>query len=55
MTSDYHRLGMDQQASYLKVRHALSESMSRLIEPSGNVRIAIAFDGQGDVGSAAIL
>ena len=55
MTSDYHRLGMDQQASYLKVRHTLGESMSRLIEPSGNVRIAIAFDGQGDVGSAAIL
>lgn len=55
MTSEYHRLGMDQQASYLKVRQALSESMSRLIEPSGNVRIAIAFDGQGGVGSAAIL
>ena len=55
MTSDYHRLGNDQQASYLKVRHALNESMSRLIDSSGNVRIAIAFDGQGNVGSAAIL
>lgn len=55
MTSDYHRLGNDQQASYLKVRDALNESMSRLIDPSGKVRIAIAFDGQGGVGSAAIL
>jgi len=55
MTSDYHRLGNDQQASYLKVRYALNESMSRLIDPSGNVRIAIAFDCQGNVGSAAIL
>lgn len=55
MTSDYHRLGNDQQGSYLKVRHALNESMSRLIDPSGNVRIAIAFDGQGNVDSAAIL
>jgi len=55
MTSDYHRLGNDQQASYLQVRHALNASMSRLIDPSGNVRIAIAFDGQGGVGSAAIL
>ncbi|WP_267102818.1 hypothetical protein [Xanthomonas sacchari] len=55
MTSDYHRLGKDQQASYLHARHALNESMSRLIEPSGNIRIAIAFDDQGGVGSAAIL
>jgi len=55
MTSDYYRLGNDQQASYLKLRHALNESMSRLIDPNGNVRIAIAFDCQGNVGSAAIL
>lgn len=55
ITSDYHRLGNDQQASYLKVRHTLNESISRLIDSNGNVRIAIAFDGQGNVGSAAIL
>ncbi|WP_448142693.1 hypothetical protein [Stenotrophomonas bentonitica] len=55
MTSDYHRLGNDQQASYLQVRRALDESVSRLIDASGKVRIAIAFNGQGGVGSAAIL
>jgi len=55
LSSDYHRTGNDQQADYLKLRSSLSESMSRLIDPSGNVRIAISFDGQGNVGSAAIL
>lgn len=55
MTSDYHRLGNDQQANYVQVRRALDEIVSRLIDPSGKVRIAISFDGQGGVGSAAII
>ena len=55
LSSDYHRIGNDQQASYLKLRNSLTDSMSRLIDPSGSVRVAIAFDSQGNVGSAAIL
>jgi len=55
LSFDYHRTGTDQQENYLKLRNSLTESMSRLIDPSGSVRVAIAFDGHGDVGSAAIL
>ena len=55
LSSDYHRSGNDQQAEYLSLRSSLAESMSRLIDPSGNVRIAISYDDQGNVGGAAIL
>jgi len=55
LSSDYHRSGNDQQAAYLALRSSLAESMSRLIDPSGNVRIAISYDDQGNVGGAAIL
>ena len=55
LSSDYHRSGNDQQAAYLALRTSLAESMSRLIDPSGNVRIAISYDDQGNVGGAAIL
>lgn len=55
LASDYHRSGNDQQTEYLALRSSLTESMSRLIDPSGNVRIAISYDGQGNVGGAAIL
>jgi len=55
LSSDYHRTGNDQQAHYLALRSSLSDSMSRLIDPSGNVRVAISFDDQGSVDSAAII
>jgi hypothetical protein len=55
LSSDYHRSGNDQQAEYLSLRSSLAESMSRLIDPSGNVHIAISYDDQGNVGGAAIL
>lgn len=55
LSSDYHRSGSDQQAEYLALRSSLADSMSRLIDPSGNVRIAISYDDQGNVGGAAIL
>lgn len=55
LSSDYHRTGNEQQHDYLTLRNSLVESMSRLIGPSGNVRIAISFDGKGVVSSAAVL
>ncbi|MBC3808104.1 hypothetical protein H8K52_12190 [Undibacterium seohonense] len=55
LSSDYHRSGNDQQAEYFALRSSLAESMSRLIDPSGNVRIAISYDDQGNVCGAAIL
>ncbi len=55
LSSEYHRAGNDQQADYLKLTISLAESRSRLIDPSGNVRIAISFDDQGNVDGTAIL
>ncbi len=55
LSSDYHRRGNEQQHDYLTLRNSLVESMSRLIDPSGNVRIAISFDGKGVVSRAAVL
>lgn len=55
LSSDYHRSGSDQQAEYLALRSSLAENMSRLIDRGGNVRIAISYDAQGNVGSAALL
>ncbi len=55
MASDYHRIGYEQQVNYLNLRNSINDSMSRLIDPSGNVRIAISFNGQGNVSNAAIL
>lgn len=55
LSSDYHRTGNDQQTHYLELRSSLSDSMSRLIDPSGNIRVAISFDDQGNVGGAAII
>lgn len=55
LSSDYHRSGSDQQTAYLNLRSSLSNSMSRLIDPSGDVRIAISYDNQGKVGGVAIL
>lgn len=55
LSSEYHRDGNDQQKHYLELRHSLSESMTRLIDPSGNIRVAISFDAQGNVGGAAII
>lgn len=55
LSSDYHRIANDQQANYLVLSTSLAESMSRLIDPSGNVRIAIAFDDKSNISSAAIL
>ncbi len=55
LSFDYHRTGNEQQHEYLTLRSSLVESMSRFIEPSGNVRIAMSFDGKGVVSSAAVL
>lgn len=55
LSSDHHRIGIDQQENYLSLRSSLTESMSRFIDKRGNVRIAISFDEQGVVDSAAIL
>lgn len=55
MASDYHRTGGDQQANYLKLRASLNESMARLIDEGGNVRIAISFDERGEVSGAALV
>ncbi|WP_447528440.1 hypothetical protein [Vreelandella sp. TE19] len=55
LSSDYHRSGNDQQIEYLALQSSLAESMSRFIDSSGNVRIAISYDDQGNVGGAAIL
>ncbi|WP_427773013.1 hypothetical protein [Comamonas thiooxydans] len=55
LSSDYHRSGNDQQTHYLALRSSLAENMSRFISPSGDVRIAISFDGHGNVGGAAIV
>lgn len=55
LSSDYHRSANDQQAEYLALRSSLAESISHLIDPSGNVHIAISYDDQGNIGSAAIL
>lgn len=55
LSFDYHRSGNDQQTEYLTLRSSLADSMLRLIDPSGNVRIAISYDDQGNVGGAAIL
>lgn len=55
LSSDYHRTGNDQQTHYLALRNSLAENMSRFIGPSGDVRIAISFDGHGNVGGAAIV
>ncbi|WP_438404744.1 hypothetical protein, partial [Aeromonas hydrophila] len=55
LSSDHHRIGIDQQENYLSLRSSLTESMSRFIDKRGNVRIAISFNEQGVVDSAAIL
>lgn len=55
LSSDYSRIGFDQQVDYATSRRLLSDSMSRLIDQDGNVRVAISFDDQGKVGGAAIL
>lgn len=55
LSSEYHRTGNDQQAEYLLLRNSLADSMSRFIDPNGNVHIAISYDEQGNVGGAAIL
>lgn len=55
LSSEYHRIGNDQQTHYLALRSSLSNSISHLIDPSGNVRIAISFDDQGNIDSAAII
>lgn len=55
LSSDYHRTGNDQQTNYLALRSSLAENMSRFIDQSGDVRIAISFDGHGNVGGAAIV
>lgn len=55
LSSDYHRTGNDQQTDYLALRSSLTDNMSRFIGPNGDVRIAISFDGHGNVGGAAIV
>lgn len=55
LSSDYHRTGNDQQGDYLALRSSLADNLSRFIGPNGDVRIAISFDGQGNVGGAAIV
>lgn len=55
LSSDYQRTANDQQAAYLGLQSSLDGSMSRLIDPNGNVRVAISFDDRGEVGGAAIL
>lgn len=55
LSYDYHRTGNDQQAEYLALRSNLAENMSRLIDSGGNVRIAMSFDSQGNIGRAAIV
>jgi hypothetical protein len=55
LSSDYQRTANDQQVTYLTLQRSLQESMSRLIDPSGNVHVAISFNGRGDVDGAAIL
>lgn len=55
LSYDYHRTGNDQQTDYLALRRSLTENMSRFIGPSGDVRVAISFDGHGNVGGAAIV
>ena len=55
LSSDYHRIGHDQQNKYLELRNSLYASMSRFIDPTGSVRVAIAFDGHGNVDKAAIV
>lgn len=55
LSSEYHRTGNDQQTEYLLLRNSLADSMSRFIDPNGNVHIAISYDEQGNVGGAAIL
>lgn len=55
ISSDYHRIANNQKADYIASRNLLAESMSRLIDPEGNVRVAISFDDHGNVGAAAIL
>ena len=55
LSSDYHRTGNDQQTDYLALRSSLADNMSRFIGPNGDVRIAISFDGHGNVGGAAIV
>lgn len=52
---DCYRTGHDQEAAYLELHSSLTESMSRLIDTNGNVRMAIAFDAEGAVGNVAIL
>lgn len=54
LSSDYHRTGHDQEDDYLTLRNSLVDSMSRLIGPNGNVRIAISFDGKGEVSSTSV-
>lgn len=55
LASEYERHAFDQQSSYLDLQSALQSSMSRLIDPSGNIHVAIAFDSEGQVNSAAIV
>ncbi len=55
LSSDHQRTASDQQVAYQTLRSSLEGSMSRLIDPSGNVRLAISFDDCGVVDGAAIL
>jgi len=51
----FHRLANDDQIAYLTLRNSLDKSISSLIDSDGNMRIAMSFDNNGEVGVAAIL
>lgn len=55
LSSDHQRTSKDQENAYLGFQGSLNKSVSRLIEPGGDVRVAISFDGQGKVDAAAFL
>lgn len=55
LTSEYQRQANDQQFNYLSLQNSLEASMTRLIGPNGNIHVAIAFGGHGEVSSAAII
>ncbi|MFC3912740.1 hypothetical protein ACFOSS_04540 [Pseudaeromonas sharmana] len=55
LTLESQRYANDQQSNYLSLQNSLDASMARLIDPNGNIHVAIAFNGQGEVNSAAII
>lgn len=55
MSAEYVRLSVDQQRNFISAQGVLEKSLNTLISSNGHVRVAISFDGRGEVTEAAIV